>query len=50
MEHDLAVNTEHFNFSVDNGTGQASDVDIAQTDTGYDILVNGVKQDEAAVA
>jgi len=50
LEEDFVVNTEHFEFTVGNDYGETSEVGIDQTDTGYDILVNGVKQDEVAVA
>ena len=49
---DTVVNTENLHFDVVNGDGSGNDAsfDLNQTDTGYDILVNGVKQDEIALA
>ncbi|MGX1203673.1 hypothetical protein, partial [Marinobacter sp. MBR-105] len=49
FEKDFVANTEHFEFTVDNYSGETSVVDIDQTDTGYDILINGVKSDEVAL-
>ncbi len=47
---DYVANTEHFEFNIDNGSGDAAVVTIDQTDIGYDILVNGVKQDDVLAA
>jgi hypothetical protein len=47
---DYVANTEHFEFNIDNESGDAAVVTIDQTDIGYDILVNGVKQDDVLAA
>ncbi|AFP31426.1 hypothetical protein [Marinobacter sp. BSs20148] len=46
---DAVINTEFFEFSIDNGSGEAN-VSIDRTDTGYDIMVNGAKQDDVMFA
>jgi hypothetical protein len=47
---DDVANAEHFEFNIDNESGDAAVVTIDQTDIGYDILVNGVKQDDVLAA
>ncbi|MGM0767985.1 MAG: hypothetical protein ACQEV6_08165 [Pseudomonadota bacterium] len=45
---DAVMNTEQLHFEI-TGNGFESAVDIEQTDTGYDIVVNGVKQEEVSM-
>jgi hypothetical protein len=47
---DDVANAERFEFNIDNESGDAAVVTIDQTDIGYDILVNGVKQDDVLAA